>query len=226
MPKILLVEDDLEFAAVLKVLLSRELFTVDHVSTGLEALDLLTNYPYDLAILDWQLPDVSGVEICQIARARGASVPVLMLTAHDSSKDKVQGLDCGADDYLVKPCCLDELLARLRALLRRQPGQQGSASTLRAGGLRLEIASHKVFLHDREVSLSRTEFALLEFLMRHKGQIFDADALLSRVWSSESEVSKDLVKAYVSRLRAKLTPDGQAPVIVTVHGVGYRLEDA
>ncbi|MBX9689021.1 MAG: response regulator transcription factor [Candidatus Obscuribacterales bacterium] len=222
MPKLLLVEDDLEFASSLQELLRLEQFVVEHVSTGKEADERLANYAYDLVILDWQLPDLSGPEISELARRRGLDTPILILTSRNAKEHRIAGLDQGADDYLSKPCDFDELMAHLRALLRR--GARAKISKLSAGALAIEPQTHKVFLHDKEISLSKTEFLLLEFLLRHQGQVFDADALLNRVWSSESEVSRDLVKVYINKLRAKLKIEGEPPLIVTVHGVGYRLD--
>ena len=223
MAKLLLVEDDPEFALVLKTVLSEEFYTVDHVASGKEALERLAHYIYDLVVLDWHLPDMSGPEVCKQMRSTQLDVPVLMLTSMDSKQSKIQGLDQGADDYLTKACDLDELLAHLRALIRRRA--RTHTSELRVGDLRIEAAAHRVYLKDVEISLSKTEFSLLEFFMKNKGRTFDADSILARVWSSESEVSKDLVKVYINKLRSKLKVEGEEPLIATVHGVGYVLKD-
>lgn len=222
MPKLLLIEDDLEFALVMKEALTRNHYVVEHVSNGADAYDRLFNYSYDIVVMDWQLPDAEGPEICHKARKKGVEVPILMLTGMNTKQSKITGLDEGADDYLTKPCDMDELLAHLRALVRRQG--KTKSNELQVGCLRLDAASHKAYLREEEISLSKTEFALLDFLMRHQGQVFDADALLNRVWSSESEVSKDLVKVYINKLRQKLKIEGEPPMIVTVHGVGYRMD--
>lgn len=222
MPKILLVEDDVEFSLVLVNLLTEQQYVVEHVLTGADADARLGHCCYDVIILDWQLPDSSGPRICRNARQKGIETPILMLTGMSAKENKVQGLDDGADDYLTKPFDTGELFARLRSLVRR--ASKSKQLNLTAGPLRIDPQSHRVYLFEKEVQLSKTEFALLEFLLRNKGQIFDADALLDRVWSSDSEVSRDLVKVYINKLRSKLKVEGEPPLIVTVHGVGYRLD--
>jgi DNA-binding response OmpR family regulator len=191
------------------------------VHTGGEGRDRLLYYEYDLVILDWELPQLSGVEILKEMRSRGGSIPVLMLTGRSALNEKELGLDSGADDYLTKPFAMKELLARIRALLRRLPGYSGTQ--LAAGDLVLDTALHKLTRHGEEIKLLPKELSLLEFFMRHKGQVFTAEAVLNRVWSSESEASPDSFRTCLKRLRQKIDRDGSESVIEYVHGLGYRM---
>jgi len=218
MAKILVVEDDLELSGVIGDWLAAENHSVDIVHDGQEARDRLKHYNYDMAILDWQLPVMSGVELCKGYRASGGTMPILMLTGLRAVENRIEGLDAGADDYLMKPFELSELSARMRALLRR-PAQYGG-KTLKARNITLETDTYRVTVDDKDVTLLPKEFALLEFLMRHPNQVFSSEALIDRVWPSDSEASPDTVRTYVNRLRKKVDAD----VIRTIHGIGYKLE--
>ncbi len=222
MSKVLLVDDDIEILEKVADFLSFERYTVDTVANGRDALEHLRVYKYDVIILDWHLPLISGVQVCRDFRAQGGSTPILMLTGKSDILDKEQGLDAGADDYLTKPFHVRELSARLRALLRRPGAVTGCL--LKIGHLELDPAGYTVRADGTEVQLQPLEFALLEFFMRHPGQVFPPQALLDRVWSSGSDATVDSVRTCVKMLRKKIDLAGQESIIYTVHGVGYKLE--
>jgi OmpR-family two-component system manganese-sensing response regulator len=222
MAKILIVEDEIDLSEPVRAYLEGEHHLVEVVGDGNEAMERLRFYKYDVIILDWMLPGISGLDVCKSFRASGGTTPVLMLTSRKQWQDKVAGLDSGADDYLTKPFEVQEVSARIRALLRRP--QHMNANVLTARNVVLEPGSFKVMRDDQDVALLPKEFALLEFFMRHPGQVFSAEALLDRVWSSESEASPETIRTYIKRLRQKIDTDGQPSLISTVHGVGYKLE--
>jgi len=222
MAKILLVEDEPDFLMLISEWLKNEKHLVEAVENGEDALDRLRFYKYDCVILDWMLPALSGIEVCKMYRSTGGTTPILLLTAKKHVDEKEQGLDAGADDYLTKPFEMKELSARIRALLRRP--QAFSGSILHVGNLMLEPNSFRVTRNGEDVALLPKEFALLEFLMRHPNQVFSAEALLDRVWSSDSEASPETIRTYIKRLRKKIDVDGQPSVLSTVHGVGYKLD--
>ena len=224
MSKILLVEDELDLSNQIKDWLVRDHHMVEAVGNGETACHLLRVSKYDLIILDWQLPGVSGLEICKKYRAFGGKSPVLMLTARSAVDDREAGLDAGADDYLCKPFHLKELSARVRALIRRSSGGQ-AANVLRLKEINLDPSARRVSKGANEIRLEPKEFALLEFLMRNRNVVFSADALLDRVWESDTSVSPDSVRTYIKALRKKLDINGEPSIITTVHGLGYRLED-
>jgi OmpR-family two-component system manganese-sensing response regulator len=221
MPKILLVEDNEENALFLKELLQGERYMVDHIDDGQEALLQLQCTEYDLLILDWQLPKVSGIEICRQYRASGGIAPVIMLTGKLTDVDKETGLDAGADDYLTKPYSLKELLARLRALLRRVSLQQ--EVKLVVADVEMDAANFIVTKGGVEIPLLPKEFALLEFFMRNTNRVFSSEALLQRVWDTDSEASTNALRSAMRRLRQKLGEDGDNSIIENIHGVGYRM---
>jgi two-component system, OmpR family, copper resistance phosphate regulon response regulator CusR len=224
MSKILLVEDESDLANQIRDWLIREHHMVEMADNGETAYHQLRVSKYDLVILDLQLPGMSGLEICKKYRASGGRSPVLMLTAHSLVDDREAGLDAGADDYLCKPFHLKELSARIRALIRRSSGTQ-AANTLRLRDIVLDPASRRVSKNSIEVKLEPKEFALLEFFMRNRNVVFSADALLDRVWESDTSVSPDSIRTYIKALRKKLDTGSEASIITTVHGLGYRLED-
>jgi DNA-binding response OmpR family regulator len=222
MAKILLIEDDKELAKMVVDWLERESHIIDVVHDGKEGLDRLQFYTFDLAILDWELPSMNGPEICAAFRSKGGSTPVIMLTGKSELNDKIAGFDAGADDYLTKPFHPRELSVRLRALLTR-PAQR-VRDVLVAGDLELDSASHVVRKGGVQLHLMPREFSLLELFMRHPEEPFSAEAILNRVWSSESDVSTEVVKVYVAKLRRKIYDKNGVSKIVTVHGVGYKLQ--
>jgi DNA-binding response OmpR family regulator len=222
MAKILLVEDDNDLANTVRTFLIFQRHAVERIGDGQDALDHLLTFDYELVILDWELPRVSGIEILREFRNRGANTPILMLTGKDAIDEKLTGLDSGADDYLTKPFDLRELGARVNSLLRR-PADIVDGNTFKAGNLALDPGKHSVFRDGELIQLVPREFQLLEFFMRHRNQMFTTEALLNRVWPSDSEATEEAVRTALKRLRKKIDPDGQ--VLKNVHGVGYILED-
>lgn len=222
MAKILLVEDEVDLSDLVREWLKSEKHVVELVETGEEAVDRLKFYKYDVVILDWVLPGKTGLAVCQEYRAMGGTTPILFLTAKNMINEKEAGLDAGSDDYLTKPFDIKELSARIRALLRRP--QVFSGSVLVAGPLELDTSSRKVLYHGAELQLLPKEFALLEFLMKHQNKVFSSEALIERVWNSESDASPEVIRTYIKRLRKRLDIEGQPSLLQTVHGVGYKLE--
>jgi two-component system, OmpR family, response regulator len=215
--KVLVVEDEDRIASFLMKGLKAEGYAVDRVATGEAALGHARDPSLDLMILDLGLPDIDGSEVLLRLRQSGADVPIIVLTARGDVDDRVAGLDLGADDYLAKPFAFDELLARVRARLRRRTGQ--SAMVLRSGPLQLDLRSRKASVDGKVVELTAREFSLLETFMRHPKQVLSREQLLSRVWSLGFDPGSNLVDVYVGYLRRKL---GEGS-IETVRGVGYRL---
>lgn len=221
MSKILLVDDDVDLTEMLMEKLTHEQHTVELVHDGFEARDRLRFYKYDAVVLDWDLPGMSGLDICREMRSNGDVTPVLMLTGKTTVDDKEQGLDAGADDYLTKPFNAREFAARLRAVIRRGAGV--ASNLLHGGGLVLDLSQHKVSRDGQEIALLPKEFALLEFLMRNPNQIYSAEMLLDRVWSSESDATPEALRVCLARLRKRIDVAGQDSIISTVRGVGYKL---
>jgi two-component system OmpR family response regulator len=219
--RILIVEDEQKMAALLHRGLRRHGYAADVAHDGEAALRLAAATAYDAILLDLGLPDGDGVEICRQLRGAQSPAPVLMVTARDGVFDRVAGLDAGADDYLVKPFAFAELLARLRALLRRSGDVR--PPVLEAAGLRLDPATHRVSRGAAEIPLTATEFALLETLMRRPGDVLERDTLLERAWDMAYASRSNVVDVYVRRLRAKLDEPFGTDSIETVRGVGYRL---
>jgi two-component system OmpR family response regulator len=219
--RVLVVEDDVRMAAAIRRGLRFEGLVVDVAGGGEEALLKADATDYDAVVLDVMLPDVDGFEACRRLRARGDWVPVLMLTARDAVEDRVRGLDGGADDYLTKPFSLAELVARLRALVRRGPIER--PTVLEVGDLRLDPATREVWRGDVEISLSAREFGLLETLMRRPGQVFTQPQLLDAAWDLGYEQRSNVVEVYVRYLREKIDRPFGVESIETVRGVGYRL---
>jgi DNA-binding response OmpR family regulator len=221
--RILLVEDDSQLVASLSEALVVQRYIVDSARDGESAWDKTQAIVYDLILMDVTLPKLDGVRLCQRLRDRGYFSPILMLTARDTSLDKVIGLDAGADAYMVKPFNLQELLAQIRALLRR--GQSGTPPILRWGDLSLDPSSYEVIYERSLIRLTPKEFALLEALMRYGKKVLSRAALIEQVWTWQESPEEDTIKTYVKNLRAKLK-DAGAPndLIETVRGVGYRLK--
>jgi two-component system OmpR family response regulator len=213
----LVVEDEAKLANLLRDGLRREGMGVDIAGDGDEAVVRATATEYDVIVLDLMLPGIDGFSVCRTLRAQNVWAPTLMLTARDGVEDRVKGLDSGADDYLVKPFSFDELLARIRALIRR--GAQPRPTVLESGELRLDPASHRVWHGGEELSLTPREFALLEMFMRHPGQVLSRFELIEHVWDGSYENRSNVVEVYVAYLREKL----DRAAIETVRGAGYRL---
>jgi len=224
MSKILLVEDDENLAFLLKMQLEQARYMVDHVAAGLIAISQLKIAEYDLLILDWMLPDISGVDVCRQYRGAGGRTPILMLTARGAIEDKASGLNAGADDYLVKPFHPIELNARVQALLRRPTSYAGK--TLKVRDIELDTEGNRVFKGGQEIDLTSKEFALLELLMRYPNQSFTLESILSRVWQSDSTASVDTVRTHMKTLRRKLGDSEENGIIRTKRGAGYRIVDS
>jgi DNA-binding response OmpR family regulator len=220
--RVLLVEDDPKLAAAVARGLRVEGYAVDQVGDGEAALLQAAVYDYDAVILDIMLPGRDGLDVCRTLRDRECPVPVLMLTARGQVNDRVQGLDAGADDYLPKPFHLNELRARVRALVRRGPVRR--APRLTVGDLVVDTATHHIYRAGRGVELTAREFAVLEYLARHAGQVVSRTELLEHVWDANFEGSTNVVDVYVGYLRRKLERPRQPTLIHTVRGVGFKLE--
>ncbi|MBX9694485.1 MAG: response regulator transcription factor [Cyanobacteria bacterium] len=222
MAKILLVDDDVLLCKNLLSFLRRENHTVETLQTGKEAIERLDYEHYDVIILDWELPDLSGVEICRRYRTKGGHAPVLMLTGKDHPSDKVQGLDAGADDYLTKPFNGLELCARIRALARRQPVTV--SNTLSLGNLELNTTDGIVKIDGKECSFFPKEVALLEFFLKNQQHAFASEVLLERLWSTEADVTDSTIRTYIAKLRSRLEKYGANVAICTRRKFGYQIE--
>ena len=221
--RILVVDDDLAVCRSIDRALRLEGYEVVTVATGHEALDAVTQSSPDALVLDLQLPDLDGLAVCRRIREAGNDTPILMLTARHGIDDRVQGLDAGADDYLVKPFALEELLARLRALLRRR--FEGEGGLLRFGELTLDLASREAHRGQRAFVLTRIDFDLLELFLRHPRQVLTREVLLNRVWGFDFDSGTNSLAVYVGYLRRKTEAGGEPRCIHTVRGVGYVLRD-
>lgn len=221
MAKILLVDDDIDLCNSISERLKSEQHTVESISNGVEAEQRLRVYDYDCVILDWNLPGMEGLAVCRNFRKRGGRTPILLLTGRTALEEKELGLDSGADDYLTKPFSVRELAARVRALLRRPP--RPALKIINAGRITLNISDHEVKLDGELIHLRPKEFSILELLMKNKQHTFSTDALLEKIWSNDPDATADSVRIAITRLRQKIDLAGQASVIVTVHGRGYKI---
>lgn len=221
--RVLVVEDEAKMAGLLKRGLEEEGYAVDSAGDGREALWLATENPYDAIVLDVMLPDLDGFEVCRRLRSAERWSPVLMLTARDTVPNRVSGLDAGADDYLTKPFSFAEFLARLRALVRR--GNPERPPVLAAGDLTLDPATRRVARGDAPIELTAKEFALLEFLMRHPGEVLSRTRLIEHVWDFAYAGDSNVVDVYVRYLREKVDRPFGMDSIETVRGAGYRLKE-
>lgn len=219
--RILIIEDDHKIANAIKKGLEQERFAVDVSYDGEDGLGQASTIEYDAIVLDRMLPGVDGIEICKILREKNNTVPILLLTAKDKVRDRVEGLNSGADDYLVKPFAFEELLARLRALLRR-PTQLGE-DILRVGDLALDVSGFMVKRGRKEISLSSKEFALLEYLMRNPNRILTKDQIISHVWDYDADILPNTVEVYIGYLRNKIDKGSVVRLIKTVRGFGYKI---
>lgn len=220
--RILIIEDDEGIVKVLKRSLLYEGYQADAAMDGESGLNMVRNLHPDLVVLDWMLPGIDGIEVCQRLRAMSA-VPILMLTAKDTLQDRVQGLDAGADDYLVKPFELDELLARIRALLRRTMPER--TLTLSFLDLTLDTSTRQAIRNNRVISLTAKEYDLLELFMRHPRQVLTRDMIFDRVWGYDFGGESNVLDVYIRYLRQKLETKGELRLIHTARGVGYVLRE-
>jgi DNA-binding response OmpR family regulator len=222
MAKILVVEDDIPLANILSTWLETQNYVVDMAYTGEDALQLLSNFQYDVLILDWELPGIAGINVCKIFRQKGGNTPILFLTGKTDISSKVEGLETGADDYLSKPFEYRELGARIRSLLRRPAGILDEVLTL--AGLSLDVKSRTAVAFGRGVLLTPREFSLLEFLMRHPDRAFGSKALLDAVWPLDSALSEDTVRSCMRTLRKKISSDAGECAVRTIQSQGYLIE--
>ncbi len=225
MVSILVVDDEPAVRQALQRALSFEGYAVRTADDGRSALDSLLHEPADAILLDVTMPGLDGLEVCRRLRAAGDRTPILMLTARHATADRVSGLDAGADDYLVKPFALEELLARIRALLRRVSPDLGDDEILRVSDLSLEPATRIVRRRARSIELTRTEFALLELLLRNAGQVLTRELIFDRVWGYDFGANSNSLEVYVGYLRRKTELDGEPRLIHTIRGVGYVLRE-
>ncbi|WP_370938270.1 response regulator transcription factor [Amycolatopsis sp. cg13] len=225
--RVLLADDDRAIRESLVRALELEGYRVSEVADGVEALAIARSEEFDVLIVDVMMPGVDGLGVCRVLRAGGDRTPVLMLTARVETADRVAGLDAGADDYLPKPFELDELLARLRALLRRSadPGEQAQR-VVRLGGLAVDAGARRVWWQDTEVALSKTEFDLLELMVRNAGIVLGRDTIHQRIWGYEFGPESKNLAVYIGYLRRKLEAAGADELIHTVRGVGYVVRPA
>lgn len=217
--RLLVVEDEFHLQNVIKKRLIKEHYSVDACGNGLDALDYLAVSPYDAVILDIMLPGLSGTEVLRRIRAQGNRVPVLFLTARDGVADRVEGLDLGADDYLVKPFAFEELLARIRVMLRRHADHP--TNTLTLADLTVDLKSHRVRRSGTEIELSGKEFSMLEYLMRNQDQVLSRTQIEQHVWSFDYEGGSNMVDVYIRYLRKKIDEGFEPKLIHTVRGSGY-----
>lgn len=224
--RILIVEDEIKIAGALRKGLEQETFAVDVCMDGEEGLRYALDEPYDLIVLDRMLPSMDGVKVCQELRKARIHTPILFLTAKDRVRDRVEGLNVGADDYLVKPFAFEELLARVRTLLRRP--MHTLNPILKSNNLSLDTQNYAVKRAGKNISLTQREFALLEYLMRHQNNIVTKDAIISHVWDYDADILPNTVEVYIGYLRNKIDkPFGKhQPLIHTVRGFGYKLGTA
>jgi len=227
MTKVLIVEDEISFSDALAYLLKKESYEVQVAVNGKEAIDSFNSFSPDLILLDLMIPEVSGTEVCRVIR-NTSQVPIIMLTAKDSEIDKVVGLELGADDYVTKPYSSRELLARIKAVMRRNSGDQSNYDEnqeLTAGPIRMDLDKHHVTVNSIAVTFPLKEFELLEYLMRNSGRVLTRTQLIDRVWGNDYFGDTKTLDVHIKRLRAKVEVDPANPTIIhTIRGLGYKLE--
>lgn len=227
MTKVLIVEDEISFSDALAYLLKKESYEVEVAVNGKEAIDLFNSFKPDLILLDLMIPEVSGTEVCRVIRST-SQVPIIMLTAKDSEIDKVVGLELGADDYVTKPYSSRELLARIKAVMRRNsadshPAEDGQE--LVVGPIRMDLDKHQITVNSIAVSFPLKEFELLEYLMRNSGRVLTRSQLIDRVWGNDYYGDTKTLDVHIKRLRAKIEADPANPTLIhTIRGLGYKLE--
>jgi len=227
MTKVLIVEDEVSFSDALAYLLKKESYEVEVAVNGAEAIERFQSFNPDLILLDLMIPEVSGTEVCRVIRST-SQVPIIMLTAKDSEIDKVVGLELGADDYVTKPYSSRELLARMKAVMRRNSGEGAGLEEgvlLTAGSVRMDIDKHQVTVNSVAVTFPLKEFELLEFLMRNSGRVLTRSQLIDRVWGNDYFGDTKTLDVHIKRLRAKIEEDPANPKMIhTIRGLGYKLE--
>ena len=221
--KILLVEDEAEIGELIKTGLEKEEFSVDYCKDGDSGMEHAMSNSYDAIVLDVMLPGKSGLEILKMVRAGQNNVPIIIITARGETEDRIEGLDLGADDYLPKPFFVEELIARLRAIWRRS--SETGMSVLNVGTLSANLMSREVVRSGRQIEMTPKEFSLLAFLMRAPGRVLTRTQILEQVWGYHFDPGTNLVDVYIRRLRSKIDFEGEIPLIETLRGVGYRMQD-
>lgn len=223
--RVLVVEDDKELNRFIRTALKREGFVADYAADGKEALALAKVSEYDVVLLDVVMPELDGLSVLKALRQRGDPAAILMVTSQGTERDKLLGLNSGADDYLVKPFLVTELVARIRAVLRRRTPSPhtNQGEKLSAGDVQMDLAKHLVLVKGKPVDLTKKEFQLLEYFLRHPGQVLTKSTLESRVWEMEFAPDSNTVEVHVNHLRDKIS-NGKRPMITTLRGIGYRLE--
>lgn len=221
--RILVVEDEKKVAAFIKNGLEEELFNVDTASNGKEGLDLALADEYDLIISDIMMPHMNGIQMVKELRTQNIETPILLLTIKDSTKDKVDGLDSGADDYLTKPFAFEELVARVRALLRRKETQK--SNILAISNLKMDLVAHKVIRNDKEIILTPREYSILEYLIRNKNKIVSRTKLIEHVYDFHFDSGTNVIDVYINKLRSKIDQEFDKQLIHTVRGVGYIIKE-
>ena len=221
--KILLVEDEAEIGDLIKTGLEKEEFSVDYCKDGDSGMEHAMSNSYDAIVLDVMLPGKSGLEILKMVRAGQNNVPIIIITARGETEDRIEGLDLGADDYLPKPFFVEELIARLRAIWRRS--SETGMSVLNVGTLSANLMTREVVRSGRQIEMTPKEFSLLAFLMRAPGRVLTRTQILEQVWGYHFDPGTNLVDVYIRRLRSKIDFEGEIPLIETLRGVGYRMQD-
>jgi DNA-binding response OmpR family regulator len=221
--RILIIEDERKVASFIKKGLEEEYYAADIASDGKEGLKLAENEEYDLIIMDIMLPFIDGMTLTRELRKRKVSTPILMLTVKDSTDSKIEGLDAGADDYLTKPFAFEELLARVRALLRRN--EKAKVSTLKVKGITLDLISHRVIKDGLEIILTPKEFSILEYLLRNKNKVVSRTKLVEHVYDYHFDTETNIIDVFINKLRTKIETGSAAPLIHTIRGVGYIIKE-
>lgn len=221
--KILLVEDEEEIGGLIKDGLEKEEFSIDYCKDGDSGMEHAMAHSYDAIVLDVMLPGKSGLEILKMVRASQNNVPIIIITARGETEDRIQGLDLGADDYLPKPFFVEELIARLRAIWRRS--SETGMSVLNVGTLSANLMTREVIRSGQQIEMTPKEFSLLAFLMRAPGRVLTRTQILEQVWGYHFDPGTNLVDVYIRRLRSKIDFEGEIPLIETLRGVGYRMQD-
>ncbi|MCL4549546.1 MAG: response regulator transcription factor [Bacteroidetes bacterium] len=221
--RILVVEDEKKVASFIKKGLEEELFQVDTAGNGKEGLDRSFHEEYDLIISDIMMPQMSGIQMIKELRSNNIETPILLLTIKDSTKDKVDGLDSGADDYLTKPFAFEELIARVRALLRRKETQKSNVLTI--DNLRMDLVAHKVLRDNKEIILTPREYSILEYLLRNKNKIVSRTKLIEHVYDFHFDSGTNVIDVYINKLRAKIDQNTAKQLIQTVRGTGYIIKE-
>ena len=221
--RVLIIEDEIKIATFMKNGLKQERYEVDLETNGRNGLEIAMNTQYDLILLDVMLPGMNGIDILKELRANNYNVPVILISALDSTEDRVNGLDYGADDYISKPFSFDELAARIRAILRRT--QKHKSTKLHAGEVTLDTVTHLAYRDNKEIELTTKEYSLLVYLMLHKNKVLTRNSITQNVWREDLDKDSNVIDVYVKKLRSKIEKKGTRPTIQSIRTVGYRLRD-